>query len=669
METLAEGCDVEATTEDLRHYDRRRRHRVSSKSRRQKTVPQIPAMASRAANVCLLLGNPVPLLLEIDQKLRQFKSRSAGRCHTLSRRSAMSRQNLDLSLNKTGVQRMEDLYQYLGEWGSFQTRVFVLLFLPIMSKGLQTMLAVIIFHVPRHRCQIPGWQGDTYAIQNEEHRLVVNQTIPMEHSDDSSYSQCSIFTRGNHSTVTNHSEESRQLQDCHAWVYDTSVVETSVISQFDLVCDQQTFRAHLNMAFILGLLCGGVLIGYLCDWFGRKTVFCISNVIGLAVGVASAFPPSVEVFLLYRCIMGALGSAIYMSAFVLVIELVGPAKRTKAASVLTIIWLVGPFLLDALSFLLRQWHYLQIVSVSPLVLCLGHWWLLPESPRWLLMKKKTKAALTVMQKVARVNKTSQSPSMETIVKLEQDLEAKGKGSTMTDNIKQLCRYPRMVAVTVIISFNWAVVSTTYYGLSLNVGNLGGSLRINFFVSSTVELIGYVLGWVLLDRLGRKRSHCCFMLTAGLACLATILTVSYEIDWLTTALAMLGKLGISASYTALYLISAEIFPTVIRNLGLACSSAWGRVGSLTSPYITDMALYVGGRFGRAVPLVIFGGLALLAGLSALYLPETLNRTLPDTLEDAVNFMKNGKTEKEKGPAKDCADEGKGQSSEQETTAAV
>ncbi|XP_076436845.1 organic cation transporter protein-like [Babylonia areolata] len=542
---------------------------------------------------------------------------------------------------------MEELYQYFGGWGSYQTRVFLLLVFPIVSKGMQSMIAVIIFHVPHHRCQIPGWQGDTYTIQNEEHRLVVNQTIPMEHSDDSSYSQCSIFTRGNHSTVTNHSEESRQLQDCHAWVYDTSEVETSIISQFDLVCGKNVFRAHLNMANFLGSFIGSLVSGYLCDWCGRKTVFYISNVINLALGVACAFPPNVEVVIVYRVLSGILGVASYFSGFVLLMELVEPQKRTGAASMFTIAWLVGPFLVNALSFLLRQWHYLQIASVSPIALSLGHWWLLPESPRWLLVKKKTKAALKLMHKIARVNKTDFSPSPETIAKLQQEPSADRNGNIMS-TVRQLVRYPRLVIVAIIIFFNWAVVTMTYYGISLNVGNLGGSLRINFFVSCTVELIGYVLGWVLLDRLGRKRSHCCFLLTAGLACLATILTVSFggqELQWVTTALAMLGKLGVSASFSAIYLISAEIFPTVIRNLGLGCSSACGRIGSIVSAYVADLALNVGGRFGRVVPLVVFGGLAVLAGLLALYLPETLNRTLPDTLVDAVNFMKNPQEKKE------------------------
>ena len=44
----------------------------------------------------------------------------------------------------------------------------------------------------------------------------------------------------------------------------------------------------------------------------------------------------------------------------------------------------------------------------------------------------------------------------------------------------------------------------------------------------------------------------------------------------------------------------------------------------------------GSFGRAVPLIVFGALAMVAGLLALYLPETLHRALPDTLLQAANL---------------------------------
>ena len=62
---------------------------------------------------------------------------------------------------------------------------------------------------------------------------------------------------------------------------------------------------------------------------------------------------------------------------------------------------------------------------------------------------------------------------------------------------------------------------TYYGLSLNVSNLVGSVRVNFLVSTAVELAGYCAAWYLLDKVGRMRCHCSVMLLAGTACLSTI----------------------------------------------------------------------------------------------------------------------------------------------------
>jgi len=40
----------------------------------------------------------------------------------------------------------------------------------------------------------------------------------------------------------------------------------------------------------------------------------------------------------------------------------------------------------------------------------------------------------------------------------------------------------------------------------------------------------------------------------------------------------------------------------------------------------------------MPLIIYGSLALLVGAWSLVLPETLNKKLPDTIEDLINESK-------------------------------
>ena len=50
------------------------------------------------------------------------------------------------------------------------------------------------------------------------------------------------------------------------------------------------------------------------------------------------------------------------------------------------------------------------------------------------------------------------------------------------------------------------------------------------------------------------------------------------------LALIGKSCITGAFGTAYQLSAEIYPTVVRNAGMGSSSAVARVGSMLSPYI-------------------------------------------------------------------------------------
>lgn len=97
--------------------------------------------------------------------------------------------------------------------------------------------------------------------------------------------------------------------------------------------------------------------------------------------------------------------------------------------------------------------------------------------------------------------------------------------------------------------------------------------------------------------------------------------------------MIGKLSITSSYAAVYIFSTEQFPTVIRNAGLGASSTCARIGSIVAPYINIMT-----KFWTPLPLIIFGALSLIGGILSLLLPETLNRKLPETIEEGEQFGK-------------------------------
>lgn len=67
-----------------------------------------------------------------------------------------------------------------------------------------------------YRCKIPNLDNDTYASQSQQHKDLINATIPI--LPDGSYDGCKIIVNGT-------------LETCSEWVYDQSVFTRTVNSQ------------------------------------------------------------------------------------------------------------------------------------------------------------------------------------------------------------------------------------------------------------------------------------------------------------------------------------------------------------------------------------------------------------------------------------------------------
>jgi len=103
-------------------------------------------------------------------------------------------------------------------------------------------------------------------------------------------------------------------------------------------------------------------------------------------------------------------------------------------------------------------------------------------------------------------------------------------------------------------------------------------------------------------------------------------ISYS-STVTLGLALLGKLSIAASFAIIYIHSGELFPTVIRNSGLGLCSLFARFGGILAPFVS-----MADSIQPALQFTIYGVLSFSSGILNLLLEETLNRTLPETLDD-------------------------------------
>ena len=61
----------------------------------------------------------------------------------------------------------------------------------------------------------------------------------------------------------------------------------------------------------------------------------------------------------------------------------------------------------------------------------------------------------------------------------------------------------------------------------------------------------------------------------------------DLHALTVTLAMIGKLGAAAAFAVIYVFSAELYPTIVRNAGMGASSCCARIGGMVAPYVADL----------------------------------------------------------------------------------
>ena len=122
-----------------------------------------------------------------------------------------------------------------------------------------------------------------------------------------------------------------------------------------------------------------------------------------------------------------------------------------------------------------------------------------------------------------------------------------------------------------------------------------------------------------------------MLIGGICCI--IAAYIQQGTTLATSIVMVGKFMIAGSFAVIYNYSAELFPTVVRNSAMGLGSMSARLSGALTPLITLLD-----SFDPTIPAVTFGVITILSGTWVLFLPETNNQPMPETIEDGESFGK-------------------------------
>jgi len=457
-------------------------------------------------------------------------------------------------------------------------------------------------------------------------RLKWNETQQLLSEYQVSQDQCTIIINGRNET-------------CTKWVFES---DGSLVQDFNLVCENEGLVSITKAVFMGGMMAGTLFSGVLSDIFGRKKLMIATAIIFSIISCCVTACTTIYQFMALRFLVAMSGIALYTTCYVYSMEMIGGIWNTLIGIGFQIPWAVAYMILPGLAYALPYWAHLQIVISLPCLLFLGVLLipnLVPESPKWLLANGYEKEAEEILDRAAEMNGM---PPLANIQNLE-----KGRGTPVPDKWSyfDLFKSPHTIVCSLVMFFLWFANSLIYYGMLLNAGTLlPGDIYINNFVSGVLEVLAYIITTLVFLYGGRRFPMSITMLFGGAALLLALIgyrdpNESNEDDksgdTVKLAFGQLGKFAITGGFAMVYLYAAELFPTVLRNSGMAFSSFWARVGSISAPFAGRELAKIDGRS----PIYLFAFVSLIAGILTLVLPETKDTVLCDTIKESEEFIAN------------------------------
>ncbi|XP_069090724.1 solute carrier family 22 member 3 [Pleurodeles waltl] len=535
----------------------------------------------------------------------------------------------------------DEVLKEVGEFGRFQKRVFLLLCMTGITFAFLFVGVVFLGQTPeQYWCRSPavaelsrqcGWSAQeelNYTVPPAEGSTAPSQAEGSSaHShclryDDREWNRTALGCGGPAAPLSNHSG-ALPLTCEDGWVYQE--VRTTVVSEYNLVC-ANSWRLDLTQAVLnLGFLMGAFTLGYAADRYGRKVTYLISSFGTGLCGIIVAFAPNFYVFVIFRFLQGVFAKGTWMTCYVIVTELVGSEQRRIVGIVVQMFFTLGVMLIPGVAYFIPTWQGIQLAISLPNFLFLLYYWLVPESPRWLLTRKKQEKAMRIMCTIANNNGKYMSTTYKEMTVSDDEVT--------NPAFLDLVRTSQMRKCTFILMYAWFTSAVVYQGLVMRLGIVSGSLYTDFFISAVVEVPAAILILLSIDRIGRRLPFALSNLVAAVACLVTAF-LPEDILWLKITIATLGRLGITMAFEIVYFVNTEIYPTSLRNFGVSMCSGMCDLGGIIAPFL----LYRLAAVWLELPLIIFGILALICGCLVLLLPETMGIPLPETIQDVENLSR-------------------------------
>ena len=274
-----------------------------------------------------------------------------------------------------------------------------------------------------------------------------------------------------------------------------------------------------------GAMAGNAMAGVLSDRIGRRRVLICTAVLFMLSSLLAALATTFTGFVLARIVGGLAVGAAILIAPVYIAEIAPAARRGGLVSLNQLMIVIGISASFFSNYYLHgvgenNWRWMLGVQTVPAVLYLLLLLLVPESPRWLLMKGRDEQALHVLSRVGSAQQAQVS-----LRQIRESLDAKTMARGFRALLDQRMRFIMLIAFGLAFFQQITGINAIFYYLPTIFAQAGGNVDSAFRQPVLVGLVNVGMTIVaiwLIDRLGRKP-----LLTAGVAGMAvSLLTIAW-----------------------------------------------------------------------------------------------------------------------------------------------
>eukprot|EP00071_Canis_lupus_P030623 XP_022264180.1 solute carrier family 22 member 14 isoform X3 [Canis lupus familiaris] len=542
--------------------------------------------------------------------------------------------------------KFASILDVVGKFGTFQRRLVALTFIPNILLAFFMFADIFMFTAQKPYCNT-SWILAIDPNLSEAEQL--NLTLPRE--PNGSFQTClmylpvawdldSIIQFGLNYTVS--------CQD--GWIY-PETKKRSLVNEFDLVCGKESNMEGVQTMFLAGLLIGSLIFGFVSDKLGRYPTILMS-LLGLIIfGFGAAFVNTFHQYLFFRFVVSQALVCYAISSVCLATEWLVGQHRAHAIILEHCFFSMGVMFLTGLAYILPHWRLLFLVGGAPVFPLISYIWMLPESPRWLMLKGKLGAAKRVLCYAASVNEKTIPLS------LLDKLQLPGKKVTKA-SVLDFYNNRHLRKVTLVMGCVWFTVGYSYFTMSLKLKDFGVNINLTQVVPGLMEVPARLCCIFLLELMGRKWSLILTLFQGSLMCLLILILppgemegeqmggslvphprfrwaehyLAIELKSMMVLMIVLGEFSLAASASVFFIYTAELLPTVLRATGLGLVSLAWAAGAISSLVVIQQKL-------TFLPIFLCCISAFLALFLCSLLPETQDQPLSDTLEHYSLQMRN------------------------------